>query len=218
MVIVQKNHAHGGPKHRTRPRLAQVLMNHTPPATSDVTDRHYYTPGLRSCTEKVTEFLLAKRYEYAEWKVAVRVNLDYHVDFEKSYYSVHYHYAQKQVDVRATARTIEIFFEHKRIATHARSYKKYSYSTLKEHMPRSHQAHLEWPPSRIITWAQKVGASSSIRAREPVTAASVFADGRLSPCRRLRSIRGLMPDRVASSGIETRRSSGWIASHSRPPQ
>ena len=102
-----------------------------------------------------------KRYEYSEWKVAVRVNLDYHVEFNKSYYSVHYHHAQKQVDVRATARTIEIFLEHKRIATHARSYKKYPYSTLKEHMPRSHQAHLEWPPSRIIKWAQKVGASTA---------------------------------------------------------
>jgi hypothetical protein len=29
--------------------------------------------------------------------------------------------------------------------------------TNNEHRPKSHQAHLEWPPSRMVQWAQKIG-------------------------------------------------------------
>ncbi len=102
-----------------------------------------------------------KPFQYADWKIGARVNLDYHVEFEKSFYSVPYQNAHKQVDVRATARTVEVFLQHKRIASHLRSYKKFSYSTTKEHMPRSHREHLEWTPSRIVKWAQKVGSSAA---------------------------------------------------------
>ena len=105
--------------------------------------------------------LADSRFEYAEWKIGARVNLDYHVEFEKSLYSVPYQYAHKQVDVRATAKAIEVFHQQRRIASHARSYKKFSYSTEKEHMPRSHRAHLEWTPSRILNWAEKVGPSTA---------------------------------------------------------
>ncbi len=105
--------------------------------------------------------LADSRFEYSEWKIGARVNLDYHVEFERSFYSVPYQYARKQVDVRATARAVEILHQHKRIASHARLHKKFSYSTEKEHMPRSHREHLEWTPSRIIQWAQKVGPSTA---------------------------------------------------------
>ena len=101
--------------------------------------------------------LAEKRFEFAEWKVNVRVNLDYHVAFEHNYYSVPYHYAHKTVDVRATSQTVEVFLGHKRIASHLRKHGKHRYSTTKEHMPRSHQEHLEWTPSRLVKWAETVG-------------------------------------------------------------
>lgn len=110
-------------------------------------------PNLRPLPEK--------RFEYAEWKVGARVNVDYHIEFEKNFYSVPYQLAHKQVDVRATARTVEIFYQQKRISSHARSYGKYTYSTLREHMPRSHREHLEWTPSRIIHWGKTVGESTA---------------------------------------------------------
>ena len=97
------------------------------------------------------------RFEYADWKVGARVNLDYHVEYEKRFYSVPYQYAHKEVDVRATARVIEVFHQQRRIASHSRLYNEFSYATEKEHMPRAHREHLEWTPSRIINWAQKVG-------------------------------------------------------------
>ena len=45
------------------------------------------------------------RYEFAKWKKA-RVNVDYHVQIEKCYYSVPYQLARQQVDVRITATTV----------------------------------------------------------------------------------------------------------------
>lgn len=96
-------------------------------------------------------------YEFAEWKVGLRVNLDYHVQFAKNYYSVPYQLAHQQVDLRATATTVEIFHRHKRVASHPRSWGEHRHITLAAHMPRSHQAQAEWTPSRIIHWATETG-------------------------------------------------------------
>ena len=52
-------------------------------------------------------------YEFAEWRLA-RVGLDYHVDVEGFYYSVPHALIRAQVDVRITARTIEVFHRGKR--------------------------------------------------------------------------------------------------------
>jgi transposase len=102
-----------------------------------------------------------RRYEFAQWKLGVRVNMDYHVEFEKHYYSVPYRYARKEVDVRATAKIVEIFLNHNRIASHPRSFKPHRHTTSKDHMPHSHREHLEWTPSRIVTWAKKIGPSTA---------------------------------------------------------
>jgi transposase len=98
-------------------------------------------------------------YEYAEWKKA-RVNIDYHVEVDRHYYSVPYQLAREQVDIRLTATTVEILFKNTRISSHARSYHKGSFTTVKEHMPKSHQRYLEWTPSRLLHWAEKIGPNT----------------------------------------------------------
>jgi transposase len=100
-------------------------------------------------------------YEFAAWKIGVRVSLDYHVEFERNYYSVPYRYAQKTVEIRATQSVVEIFLERVRIASHPRVGGKHHHVTTKDHMPRSHQKHLEWTPSRIVTWGESVGPSTA---------------------------------------------------------
>jgi transposase len=99
------------------------------------------------------------RYEYAEWKKA-RVNIDYHVEVDRHYYSVPYQLIREQVDVRLTATTLEILFKNRRVAAHKRSYVPGGFTTLKEHMPKSHLRYLEWTPSRIIKWAGKNGPNT----------------------------------------------------------
>ncbi len=105
--------------------------------------------------------LPAQPFEPCEWK-KVRVNIDYHVEFDGHYYSVHYtHYINdhRDMEVRTTATGIEVVYGSKRVAAHARSYDPVKrYVTLPEHMPASHrQNNLEWPPSRFIAWGKSIG-------------------------------------------------------------
>jgi transposase len=96
------------------------------------------------------------RFVYGEWKTA-RVNIDYHVELDHHYYSVHHALVGEQVDCRLTAVTVEIFHKHTRVAAHARSYERGRHTTVPEHMPRAHQQHLAWSPSRLIHWAATIG-------------------------------------------------------------
>jgi len=95
-------------------------------------------------------------YEYAEWKKA-RVNIDYHIQIDRHYYSVPYQLTRNQVDVRLTSCSVEVLFKNRRVASHRRSYHQAGFTTLREHMPKSHQRYLDWTPSRIIRWASRNG-------------------------------------------------------------
>jgi transposase len=96
------------------------------------------------------------RFEYAEW-ASPRVNIDYHVEVDKHYYSVPYQMVRKKLEARITSTTVEFFFKGERVASHRRSFVKGSHSTLIQHMPKSHREYVEWTPQRIRSWAAKTG-------------------------------------------------------------
>ena len=96
------------------------------------------------------------RYEFAQWK-KVTVNIDYHIEVDCHYYSVPHPLRGKKLDVSTTATTVAAFYKNRRVASHQRSHRKYGHTTLAEHMPKAHQKHLQWTPSRIINWAGKTG-------------------------------------------------------------
>jgi transposase len=100
--------------------------------------------------------LPAERFDLAEWSQAT-VNIDYHIQFDKSFYSVPYQLTRQTVEVRATPTTLEIFHQGKRVASHPRTAKPYTAVTDSEHRPAAHRAHLDWPPSRLVQWAATVG-------------------------------------------------------------
>lgn len=104
--------------------------------------------------------LPTERYALAHWKT-VRANIDYHVEVDRHYYSVPYQFARQQLEARSTASTVEIFYSGKRIASHIRGFVPYRHTTVSEHMPKSHQAHREWTPSRLIHWAGSVGPATA---------------------------------------------------------
>lgn len=104
--------------------------------------------------------LPAQPYCFAEWKKA-RVNIDYHIEVQRHYYSVPHTLIKKQIDVRITDTTIECFYQSKRVASHIRSYKQGQHTTVKEHMPPSHQQWAEWSPERFIRWAEKIGPQTT---------------------------------------------------------
>jgi transposase len=98
-----------------------------------------------------------ERYCATSWKTC-RVNIDYHIEVERHYYSVPYQFVGPQVEARSTLSTVEIFQQGLRLASHPRSHAAYRHTTNPEHRPRSHQAHLEWTPSRLLHWAESVGS------------------------------------------------------------
>jgi transposase len=85
--------------------------------------------------------LPTQRYVIADWKT-VRASIDYHVEIDRHYYSVPYQFVGQQLEARFTATTVEIFQAGKRVASHLRSSSPYRHTTVKEHMPKSHRAHL----------------------------------------------------------------------------
>jgi transposase len=100
-----------------------------------------------------------ERYEIARW-AQCRVKIDYHVEVDKYYYSVSYQLIHEQVETRATASVVEIYFKGRRVASHQRLRGDQRFSTKPEHMPRSHREHLEWTPSRLTAWAVKTGPAT----------------------------------------------------------
>ena len=83
--------------------------------------------------------------------------MDYHIEVHRHYYSVPHALIKKKIDVRITNNTIECFYKSKRVASHIRSHHKGRHSTIKEHMPKSHQKWAEWTPQRFVRWAAKIG-------------------------------------------------------------
>jgi transposase len=100
-------------------------------------------------------------FELGEWKRA-RVAIDYHVQFDKHYYSVPCELIHQDIEVRATLRTVEIFRQGIRVASHRRSSRKGGHTTLPEHMPDGHRRYAEWTPERIERWAKKTGPQTKL--------------------------------------------------------
>jgi len=99
-------------------------------------------------------------YEFAEWKRAT-VHIDYHVEFDKHYYSVPFALVGQEIMVRATARIVECLHKGQRVASHRRSHLRGKPTTAPEHMPEKHRRMGEWSPERLIAWAGKTGPAAA---------------------------------------------------------
>jgi transposase len=74
---------------------------------------------------------------------------------------VPYTLVQQVVEIRSTPTTVEIFHKGNRVASHLRNRGRNQIVTQNQHRPRSHQAHLEWPPSRMVNWAHSIGPNTA---------------------------------------------------------
>ncbi len=96
-------------------------------------------------------------YQLTEWRIA-KVQLNYHIQVERNYYSVPYEYVQCDVEVRLTKNLIEVYFNQSRISSHKRINNKVNqYSTLHDHMPDHHRLYAEHTPENVKEWAKGVG-------------------------------------------------------------
>lgn len=104
-----------------------------------------------------------ERYEFAEWRTA-KVHIDYHISVERHFYSVPHALLKATVRVRLTSTMVEILHHGTRVAAHRRRVGPSShgrYTTDPAHRPKSHQAHLEWSPARLIRWGGDVGPATA---------------------------------------------------------
>jgi len=137
--------------------IAELLtdMNARPFKKLDGTRRSWF----EMIDQPALMLLPAQPYEVARFKPC-KVNIDYHVDIDGHYYSVPHALVRKAVEARITEFTVEILHGSKRVASHARSDARGRHTTVAEHMPAAHRAHLEWTPGRFKGWAADIGPAT----------------------------------------------------------
>lgn len=99
-------------------------------------------------------------YEHAIWKKA-KVHLDYHVEFERRYYSAPYALVGKTVELRITERAVEILHRGQRVAAHLRGERKGQFTTDAAHRPASHQSVIELSHERLLRHAEAIGEATA---------------------------------------------------------
>ena len=109
-------------------------------------------PELRQLPEKA--------YQFAIWKSA-KVSIDYHIAFEKHFYSVPHTLIRQQVEVRASERIVEVFHKGQQVAIHPRSRAAGRFSTCPEHMPSNHRFILELNADWLLKQGQEIGPKTA---------------------------------------------------------
>lgn len=106
-------------------------------------------------------------FEYAEWVSKQKVGPDYHVFVDNHAYSVPYTVVGENVEARLSEKVVELYFNGKRIATHARQFQAGGHTTNPEHRPEKHQAYAEQSKDNFIKWSELIGpmATKAVRAQ-----------------------------------------------------
>lgn len=135
-----------------------------------------------------------------------KVQRNYHITLGEDWhhYSVPFSYIGKQVSIVYDSDTVEIYYQYNRIAVYRRSYNKHGYTTLKEHMPQSHQRYHEqrgWDEQHFIREGEKIGPSTCKYIQE-VLKGKHFAEQSYNACLGiLRLAKAYTPERLEAACI-----------------
>jgi transposase len=94
-------------------------------------------------------------YQYTDIKT-VKVNIDYHIQYDQHIYSVPHQLVGEKLELHAKDQLIEIYFRNQRVTSHVRQYRPGT-TTVAEHMPIQHQKHHQWSAGRLMNWAKDMG-------------------------------------------------------------
>lgn len=94
-------------------------------------------------------------YRYLDIK-PVKVNIDYHVQYERHNYSVPHHYVGEKLELHASDTLIMLYYQRQCVASHPSHYQPGT-TTEPAHMPKRHHKHLQWTPGRLKNWAGDMG-------------------------------------------------------------
>ncbi len=94
-------------------------------------------------------------YCYVDIKL-VKVNIDYHVQYQQHHYSVPHQYVGETLELHASDALITLYFRRQQVALHV--HKHYPGTTTEAaHMPKRHQKQQRWTPERLKNWARDIG-------------------------------------------------------------
>lgn len=122
----------------------------------------------RELDQPALRALPQRPYEYATWKRA-KVFLDYHIEFERRYYSVPYRLIGKSVDLRITRHVIEVYYRGQSVARHLKASGARRFITEATHRPDRHRAVIELSHERLLERAEAVGPATATLLREQVS-------------------------------------------------
>lgn len=97
-------------------------------------------------------------YRYINIK-PVKVNIDYHVQYQKHHYSVPHQYVGETLELHACDTLVTLYFRQRVVATHARKHHP-GVTTEAGHMPARHRKHQQWTPGRLKNWARDIGSET----------------------------------------------------------
>jgi len=141
--------------------------------------------------------LPAVPFEPSTWKKAT-ANVDYHVEFEKHWYSVPYRLRHEEIWIRATSTILELFHLNRRVAAHARSNQQYRHTTDPAHRPPNHQAWAEADPGKLLAWAEQAGAATALLMQR-ILSRSPFPEKAWRSGRGLKRVGTKYPDRIENA-------------------
>ena len=90
----------------------------------------------------------------------VKVNIDYHVEYQRHHYSVPHQYVGERLELHALDKLVCLYFRGQRVACHRRATRP-GMTTESNHMPIRHYRHAKWSPERLKKWAFQVGVETS---------------------------------------------------------
>src|SRR5690606_5839886 len=100
------------------------------------------------------------RYELKDYCRAKVQKIGYvYFSPDKSYYSVPYRYIGKETAIHYTKATVEVYYNHRRIAMHSRNPSKGVYTTNKEHLGSTHKHYSDWSPEFFMNRAAPHGSN-----------------------------------------------------------
>lgn len=110
----------------------------------------------KSEEEKALRPLPKSRWELTSWSQSM-VRRDWRIMFDCSYYAVPYELIGKLVQICATTSLVRIFYNHREVAYHERSQKKWEFKRKAEYAPPIHEAVLQCSREGLLSLAETVG-------------------------------------------------------------
>ena len=110
----------------------------------------------KSEEEKALRPLPKSRWELTSWSQST-VGRDWRILFDSSYYAVPYELIGELVQVCATTSLVRVFYNHKEVAYHERSHKKWEFKRKAEYAPPIHEAVLQCSREGLLSLAETVG-------------------------------------------------------------